>query len=352
MAATSALIVLDGAHGEGGGALLRTAFAMAALTQQPLRVNNVRGNTKYPGLDPEDLTILKALAQSCAAELVGAESGSSAVSFLPTRRPKGLNDEIEVVRSDSNRGPNALVVLNTLLPVLARSGTFCSVTTEGETYGHNALSYDAFANVTLLAMKCLGIYAYPNLLEGGFGRESAGKVQLEIEPSAIAPLHWPDRGRFESLYGVVATNGVPSSIGDRGVAHMKQLARSANLAMNAEAVLVPSAGPGVYVTVWARYERGIGSGAMMGSRGVRIESLVQSAFEETFDWMRSESTIDAYLADQILLPLVLAEGPSTFRVSRLTQRFLTTVWVIKQFLPIHITVRGSEGGPGLVTIQR
>ena len=90
----------------------------------------------------------------------------------------------------------------------------------------------------------------------------------------------------------------------------------------------------------------------MTTGGVRPEFVAQQAFEEMFDWMSSSATTDPYLADQILLPLALAETSSTFTVSRLTQRFLTIVWVVKQFLPIHITVRGSENGPGTVTIQR
>ncbi|MCH7945038.1 MAG: hypothetical protein IIC73_03365, partial [Armatimonadetes bacterium] len=46
-------VVLNGAHGEGGGALLRTAVAMASLTQQPLRLHNVRGSLRKPGVTSE-----------------------------------------------------------------------------------------------------------------------------------------------------------------------------------------------------------------------------------------------------------------------------------------------------------
>jgi RNA 3'-terminal phosphate cyclase (ATP) len=80
--------------------------------------------------------------------------------------------------------------------------------------------------------------------------------------------------------------------------------------------------------------------------------LAQSAFEELRDWMSSPSNMDPYLADQMLLPLVFAEGESSFSVSRLTSRFLTGAWVVKQFVPIHITIRGAENGPGTVTIRK
>lgn len=44
-------ILIDGAHGEGGGQILRTALALSALTGRPLTVEDVRaGRPKPPGV--------------------------------------------------------------------------------------------------------------------------------------------------------------------------------------------------------------------------------------------------------------------------------------------------------------
>ena len=90
----------------------------------------------------------------------------------------------------------------------------------------------------------------------------------------------------------------------------------------------------------------------MGTRGLRMEHLVQNSFESLLRWMATDATVDPYLADQLLLPACFAEEPSVFKTPRLTKRFLTGVWVVKQFLPIHITVKGKEDGPGTVSIRR
>lgn len=37
-------IVIDGRTGEGGGQLVRVAVGLAALTGQPIKITNVRGN--------------------------------------------------------------------------------------------------------------------------------------------------------------------------------------------------------------------------------------------------------------------------------------------------------------------
>lgn len=42
-------IVLEGRTGEGGGQLVRLAVALAALTSQPVKITNVRGNRPRGG---------------------------------------------------------------------------------------------------------------------------------------------------------------------------------------------------------------------------------------------------------------------------------------------------------------
>lgn len=346
------MIVLDGTYGEGGGALLRTALAMSALTEQAVRIENVRGETRHPGLDPEDLTLVRALAESTAAETTGAEIGSNTLAFLPTRRPRALNGKLATVRSGANRGPNALIVLNALLPVLAGAGAYSTLECEGETYGAGALGYDAFAEGTLMVLRRMGLHAFPDLAEAGYGREARGGVSLDVEPSVLTGLRWTERGKARGLRGRVVSSGLPPDVGERAAAHLRRLAGNAGLEMEAEARQVESAKPGLHVTAWAEYERGHGGGAAMGGRGVQAETLAQAAFAETTDFMETDACLDAYLADQCLIPLVLAPEPSAVRVSRLTQRFLTSVWVVRRFTPIRLTVRGSEGHAGLVTIER
>jgi RNA 3'-terminal phosphate cyclase (ATP) len=352
MPSAHATIVLDGSHGEGGGALLRTALAVSALTQQPVRIASVRGGTNYPGLDPEDVTIIEALAKCCAAETVGATFGSDSIDFHPTVRPRNLNGTVEIRRNEMRRGANACIVLGTLAPVLARAGAYSVLDAEGETFGNNALSYDYFAQVTVPVLRKAGLYLFPDLVSGGFGRESRGKMSLDVEPSAIQGVVWPERGRLLSVRAVVTTAVVAPAVGLRAVAHLRRLAQNAGLDIAIEHHEIDSNTPGFFVTAWATYERGAGGGTAMGSRGMRAEMLAQSAFEELCAWMATSATVDPFLADQILLPLAFAEGESTFSVSRLTPRFLTCAWVVKQFTPIHITIRGTENGPGTITIRR
>jgi RNA 3'-terminal phosphate cyclase (ATP) len=344
------MIVIDGSYGEGGGALMRTALCMAALTQTPIRVDNVRGGTNYPGLDSEDMLLIQALATSTAAETTGIDRASNTISFLPTRRPSGLNLDLSAI--EGARGANANVILNALVPVLARTGMYSSMTAEGETYGHRSLSFDYFENITLGALKKMGLHAYPTLERAGFGREAKGKVAIEIEPSAIDGFNWEDRGKLLAANGVLAYSHLPKEIGERGVSHLRRLAESSGIPLTVENAEVRSDRPGVHLTLWATFEKGMGGAAAMGTKGVRVEHLAQVAFDELYEWLKRSETVDPFVADQILLPASFSENGCTFTVSKLTERFTTSVWVIKQFLPIHITVKGKLDGPGSVSIKR
>ena len=50
------MLSLDGSYGEGGGQILRTPLALAALTGAPVRIEGIRARRSKPGLRPQHLT--------------------------------------------------------------------------------------------------------------------------------------------------------------------------------------------------------------------------------------------------------------------------------------------------------
>ncbi len=347
----SSVANIDGAHGEGGGALLRTALVLSALTTIPVHIRSVRGGTKFPGVDAEDRVLAEALALSCRAEISGFERGSDSITFTPTQRSVGFRTRVGAVAGDE-RSANALVLLSALAPLAAKSGRFSTFSLEGETFGMNTLGFDAFEHSTASVWEDIGLYCSVSQANAGFGRESCGLVHAEIEPSVLNGIDWPTRGSLISAHAVVSTSDLGKTVGQRAASHILRLAQSANIPMTFSHNEVEGRGPGFHCTCVARFERGCGSGSAIGARGLRAEMVAQQAFEGMFNWMRSDATVDPNLADQLLVPLCVAESSSTFKVSRLTRRFLTQIWVIKQFAPIRITVHGSEDNPGVVSIER
>lgn len=79
------MIEIDGSYGEGGGQLLRTAVALAAITGQALRVRNVRARRSNPGLAAQHLAAVKAVAALCDAAVEGLQVKSQEIVFRPDR---------------------------------------------------------------------------------------------------------------------------------------------------------------------------------------------------------------------------------------------------------------------------
>jgi len=53
------MIELDGAAGEGGGQILRTALALSMITGQPFRITRIRANRPKPGLMRHSICIVR-----------------------------------------------------------------------------------------------------------------------------------------------------------------------------------------------------------------------------------------------------------------------------------------------------
>lgn len=330
--------------------MVRTALVMATLTQQPLKLVNIRCGTSHPGLDIEDIVLLKALSASCKAAVEGGDIGSQVLSYSPTR-PIG-KFEIGSEPKKQSRGANTLVILSTLLPVVAKCGAFVELSAIGETYGPNTLTFDYFANVTLSAARKMGAYAWTDQMSTGFGRESVGEVHMEAEPSVITGVNWLNRGNLVSCHAIVTTSNLADHVAQRGTNHLERLANYSNVPCRVESKSVGGLASGAAVTVWCEFENGIGGAAVVGSRGVRIETVAQGAFEGMASFLESKASVDAHLADQMFLLGMIAEGETSFVSPRITRRLTTMAWVAKQFLPIHILISGSEGTPGSVSIQR
>lgn len=345
-------IVINGSHGEGGGALLRTALVMSALTQIPLRIHNIRGALRKPGLNSEDLLVLAILSASCRAEVEGDDLGSLDVRFAPSRPPRAVDQRFDIGAYEKGSvSGSAPVVVESVLPVLIRAGAYSRLSVLGETHGQNTLGFDAFERSALSAHRAQGVCAFPSLVSAGYGTGAVGEMRLDIEPSLPNSVDWSGRGDLVKCGAVVSYSDLSDDIAARGVRHLRKGLVDMSAEADIEAMALPSKGAGISVTVFAEYENGRGSATVNGQRGVKIENVVDNAIRAFEEWVRSGASVDPFLADQMLLLGIQAQGKTVYSTQRVTRRLTTMVWVSKQFMPLHMTVKGAEGFPGVVSIE-
>lgn len=118
---------IDGAYGEGGGQLLRTAVALAAVTGREIVVRNIRARRQSPGLAPQHLATVRAVAALCHGETEGLELRSHALHFTP-HALRGGSHHVDVGTAGS-----ITLVLQAMLPVMLAAGRPVSASIRGGT---------------------------------------------------------------------------------------------------------------------------------------------------------------------------------------------------------------------------
>ncbi|KAL7800134.1 RNA 3'-terminal phosphate cyclase domain-containing protein [Trichoderma ceciliae] len=182
-------IVLDGRTGEGGGQLVRLAVALAALTSQPVEINNVRANRpRGGGLKKQHVAAIEWLAKVTEADVQGLSVGSKAVAFVPRRPPTELFQRNISIRTESGAA-STMLVLQAVLPFLLFASSDASepvvVELSGGTNVAFSPSYEFFDQVLAPALQeRFGVEIERELKCRGWslGPLSRGSVWLKFHP--------------------------------------------------------------------------------------------------------------------------------------------------------------------------
>ena len=77
--------------------------------------------------------------------------------------------------------------------------------------------------------------------------------------------------------------------------------------------------------------------------------MAYEAAAEFLSFTKRQAALDRHLADQMLLYLARASGPSTFTTEEITSHLFTNLWVIEQFLGPTFQVQGNLGERGMIS---
>jgi RNA 3'-terminal phosphate cyclase (ATP) len=331
------MLTIDGAYGEGGGQILRTALTLAAILSQPICLKNIRAGRKNPGLAAQHLTAVRAAAIICNADLSGDQFGSTQLTFAPQSPPiPGLYEfDVAEAREGGSAGA-ATLILQTLLLPLALANKASAVTIRGGTHVPWSPPFHYIRDVYLPMVAHLGLEATLTLLAWGWYPAGNGEIKVEIPGRTHltngSKKLGSERGPLKQIKGVAVASSLPAHIAQRMRDRTVNLLTQQRLPVAIEPQRVRSKSPGAGIFLVAEYESSRAGFGVLGKKGKPSERVAEEAVNDLLAFHHSQAALDEHLTDQLILPIALSDWSGSLSAQRLSKHTLTNIWVVEQFL--------------------
>lgn len=343
-------MVVDGGQGEGGGQVLRTCLSLAAITGRPLTLFNIRGKRSRPGLRPQHLTAMRAVAQICGAQLSGDRLDSTSITFEPTMWPVGGDYFFDV--NEAAKGVSAgavtLVVQAILFPLLFADQP-SRVVLRGGTFVPFSPPYHYWERVGMPALSQFHLSLTSQLIHWGWMDGGGGEIRLTIQPvqQLIAADFLPQPSA--KVAGVAAVTNLPADIPQRMANRATNLLTQMGYQTQIIAIRANGTGMGAGIILWLNG----GGFSSLGRKGLPADKVADRAVAElrAFADNQPPYAADEHLADQLLLPMALAKGQSSLTTNRLTQHTLTNAQILRSWFDLSIEIEGELGEPAKITVM-
>jgi RNA 3'-terminal phosphate cyclase (ATP) len=341
------ILDIDGNYGEGGGQILRSSLALSAILNRPICINRIRAGRKSPGLAPQHLTSVNAVAAITNAEVIGGAIGSETVTFRP-HEIRGGNYTFDVADIRPSAGALSLVFQSIAWP-LSYAKVPSTVTLRGGTHVPWSPTVHYLQEVFVPIASKFGFDASIQLNRWGWYPKGGGEVVAKVYPTANCEgITLAYRGKLQAVHGISAASNLPEHIINRQHNQIQKRLAQLDSPVSIERIRGESTGQGTFVFLKAEFENVNAGFSALGARGKRAESVADEACQALETFLASDAAIEPHLADQLILPMALAAGESRFTTSLITRHLTTNIWLIEQFLPVRFEVSGAENEPGEV----
>jgi len=347
------MIEVDGSIGEGGGAILRTALALSAVSWKPVHIYNIRAKRTKPGLQPQHLRGVEALTKLTNARVEGLELHSKELKFEASVTEGGR------YRVDIGTAGSTTLVLQILMLAAAFARKPVEVEITGGTDNPFAPPIDFLKNVTLPVLRRMGYQGEVECVQRGHYPRGGGIVRAHIEPiEKLQALRLTEPGRVVHIAGVAHCVRLQANIATR-MAHAasKALIKAGHAKVDIRAESYPPTqdphlGPGTGITIWAETESGgILGASSLGKRGKPADQVGREAAETLIKQLQTGRAVDRHLTDQLVPYLALAEGESEITSAELTSHALTNITLVEQILGLRFEVDGELKQPGRIRVE-
>ena len=337
------MIKIDGSEGEGGGQIVRNACALSLVTGEPFQISNIRGKRTKPGLMRQHLTAVEAACVISGSECSGLAVGSSELHFRPGRVEPG-----EYHFAVGTAGSTSLVLQTVLMPLLLASGP-SRLILEGGTHNMAAPPFDFVERSFLPVINRMGPRVSGKIIRHGFYPRGGGRIEIDIDPAQLAAIDCTSRGAFLGYSAQVLLADLPLEIAERMLARTKHLLPEWSDDAFTVREVPGDQGPGIILMLEARYAEVSEIVSGFGQFGVPAERLAKTSAARMAGYIEATAFAGPYLADQLILPFVLAGGGS-YTTVKPSQHLLTAIDIARRFTGRRIELQQQAGGAHLLAV--
>jgi len=342
---------IDGAVG--GGQLLRTSIALSALMGKEIRMKNIRANRSPPGLKPQHITAVRAIAALVNAEVKGLDLGSTDLLFRPRSKVAGL------LSLDVGTAGSVSLILQAALPVAMFAPGSVTLQVRGGTDVPWSPPIDYLRLVFMPTIAKMGLTCSLQLLRRGHYPKGGGEVLAKLAPvPKLKPIEITDIGEVHSIKGVSHCVKLPQHVAERQAKSCEGALRErgyGDVSIDLEYFPPesdPHLGPGSGIAVAASTTTGALIGAdSMGERGLPAEKVGRRCSMRLLEELGTGMSVDSHLADMLIPYMAIADGKSEIRISKLTPHAITNVSVTEQVVGVKFEISGDAGKPAQIAVN-
>lgn len=292
-------LAIDGAAGEGGGQILRSALALSTALGVPFVIRDIRANRDRPGLMRQHLTAVQAAVAIASAQCDGASVGSRELRFLPGAVIPGSH------RFAVGTAGSTTLVLQAILPPLLVADAPSELVIEGGTHARWAPPFEFLARAFVPALERSGARIEATLERHGFYPAGGGVLRVRVEPTAEPrgfAMH--ERGGIVRRAVEITIAKLPGSIARRELEVLRtKLGWDASPA--AIRTVNDSIGPGNAIILDIESEHAREICCTLGEHGKRAESVAADAVDLAREYLAAQVPVGRHLADQLMVPMAV-----------------------------------------------
>ena len=333
------MLEIDGSVGEGGGQIIRTAIALAAITGKEVEIKNIRANRPKPGLSAQHLHAVKAVARLAKGTTEGLELRSTRLQFSPGTL-KGFEGGIDIGTAGS-----ITLLLQCLIPVALFADTETKVRITGGTDVNWSPPIDFYLSVFLPALKEMGCPVQLDLKQRGYYPKGGGLVDVSVSPAQhVKGLVLQKSEHEKSIHGISHSSGLPPHVADRQAKSTNRILKEAGYdsELKTEIEKEGKRTTGSGITLWHGYK----SGSALGERGKRAELVGEEAARNIITELESAAMVDVHLADQLIPYIALSKAKSELKVRAITKHLETNIYITQKFLDVEFDIEKEKTEKG------